>query len=391
MVIVMQRPEIPLYQDVCCLLLYFIIIMLFSLTGTYIFVVEDDPNAKKKKKSKKPKGYAGSKTSRYDYPSQTAGLYDVGASVSDHTLSDTLKPSINSNMNESRSYEPVSTTKYQPEHPKGENRKPKSRYKKYGGAKTSYGEIGGSSYQNPGVSGRNAESNRYKTSYDDSSKHDPYQSGKYGSSHQYNPNRYDNKYGSGGYSGDPGSSRYGGPGYNQSKYGNYSQARPEYGGRSNEGSSRNYSSRYNPPHKYDPTSGKYSSPGSYYQPVAAKYYDSPKRYDPQPQYADVKPTLVDTHPKQAQPPKQPQNPISTFESRATLQLQKEDSPEHSVSDAIEKKATRYGGKYETKDGKIYYGGKPSKYSNKRAKKYNQRRKTMHPDPEETGKSDRTSV
>lgn len=366
-------------------------------------MVEDDPDAKKKKKSKKPKGYAGSKTSRYEYPDQSSGLYDAGTSVSDHSLSNTLKPAINSNMNESRSYDPVSTTKYQPENPKGENRKPKSRYKKYGGAKTSYGDIGGASYANPGVSGRNVDSNRYKTSYDDSSsRREPYQSGKYGSSHQYNAGRYDNKYnsgsgsgGGGGYGGDAGSSsRYGGNyhsgGYNQSKYGNYGQSRPEYGGRSNEGNSRNYGSGYkSSPSKYSSSSAKYGSPGSYYQPVAAKYYDTPKRYDPQPQYADVKPTLVDTHPKHT--PNAPQPHISTFESRATLQLQKEDSPEHSVSDAIEKKATRYGGKYETKDGKIYYGGKPSKYSGKRGKKYNQRRKTMHPEPEETEKSDRTSV
>lgn len=82
-------------------------------------------------------------------------------------------------MNETKSYEPVSSIKFQPDSAKDENKKPKSRYRKYAGAKTSYGEIGGSSYVNPGVSGRSTDIGRYRSPYGDSgSRADHYQPSK---------------------------------------------------------------------------------------------------------------------------------------------------------------------------------------------------------------------
>lgn len=129
-------------------------------------MVEDDPNAKKKKKFKKSKAYSGSKTSQYDFPSHTSGLYDSGSSKSDYGLSSSAsKPlAATSNISESKSYEPICTTKYEPE--KKGNKKNKSRYRKYTGSKTSYGDIGGSSYTNPGVCGRSTDVGRFKSAYE---------------------------------------------------------------------------------------------------------------------------------------------------------------------------------------------------------------------------------
>lgn len=303
-----------------------------------MFVVEDDPNAKKSAAAKSGRAYAGSKTSRFDYPDLT-NASSSSPSYPSTTHSDTNKYEPASNYSAYGSVTPKSSAA-------AESNKPKSRFRKYTGAKTSYGDAGGSSYTSSNPSGRydrykQQESNRYPApKYDFTSSN----STKYGSG--------TTNYASGA------SSRYGAGGYNPHDTSKYNSG------------SAGYSSGYKP-----------AQSGTYYQPVSSRPYNS-SNYRPQPQFADVKPTIVDTRSQAAS---------DTYQSKAQISLrQKEDTPEHSVSASIEQKATKYGGKYETSDGKIYYGGKPNKYSSKKSKRYNQRRKTTHSEqPQE--KSDRPSV
>lgn len=367
--------------------------------------MEDDPAAKKKS-GRRARGYGGSKTSRFDFPAHlqpsSSGLYEAGGSKSDYGLGESGTTSTASSKDDDfKAYEPVTASRYKHEDDNSsataeaaEPKKSKSRYKKYSGAKTSYGDLGGNSaYDSPRISSRTTDTDRYQphhTNYEDSSS-------------RYNPSRYNtssssNKYDTGSNKYDTGSSRYG-TSSGHSKYSSsYNPSNTDYGhNRYTSGNSRygtgydttsHMSGRYHQPRDYN-TSGSnkshYTPSYSVYQPVGSRTYGS-KKYEPQ--YANVQPVYTDTKSGSGSTAAVPRS--ETFESRATLNLlKKEDTPEHSVSDSIEKKASRYGGKYETSDGKIYYGGKPAKY--KKSKKYSQRRKTMHADPESNEKVDRTSL
>ena len=312
-----------------------------------MFIVEDDPNTSKSaNKSAKP--YGGSKTSRFDYPDLSS---HTSSATGGYGASSYTKPASSSSYPESNKYEPPSYSVYSAATPKhaSERGANKSRFtkKKYGGAKTSYGDMGGVSYANPGSTSH----------YDMYKKHD--------TNNKYPPPKYDYtakpKYGgstTGYVSGASAASRYGAGSYNPTTHD------------SNKYGTSGYSSRSNP------------QSSAFYQPVTGRTYNATS-YRPEPQYADVKPSIVDTHPGSSGG--------DNYQSKAKLNLRhKEDTPEHNVSAAIEQKATKYGGKYETADGKIYYGGKPNKYSSRKSKKYNQRRKTTHSEaPQE--KSDRPSV
>lgn len=321
------------------------------VSGTYMFIVEDDPAASKGS-SKSTKAYGGSKTSRFDYPDLSSHTSGAGGGSYGATSLYTKPPS-SSKHTESNKYEAPSYSVYSaatPKHATSDRGSNKSRFtkKKYGGAKTSYGDIGGVSYQPPSTS-----------QYDMYKKHD--------TNTKYPPPKYDytakSKYGgaSTGFVSGASSSRYGAGSYNPSSHDSN-----KYGS-----GSSSYSSRPNPS----------SSSSAYYQPVTGRAYNAAS-YRAEPQFADVKPSIVDTRPASG---------ADNYQSKANMSLRrKEDTPEHNVSASIEQKASKYGGKYEAADGKIYYGGKPNKYSSKKSKKYNQRRKTMHGEvPQE--KSDRPSV
>lgn len=303
-------------------------------------MVEDDPNAKGA--ANKTKSYAGSRTSQFDYSEQTfPGAYSSSSSAAHKPQTNTYeyhKPS--SLIGDSSRYDSGNTySKYSsPTSLQAEQKRQKSaRYKKYAGAKTSYGDMGGVSYNNSASKPSN-DSNRY-TDY--GSKYNQYRS----SPSDYKPSRYTNNTA---YSG-AGSSRYAGSG---SSF--YTPIKPS-------GTGTHSSSSFTPP-------------TSYYQPVSSQQYGASSRF--QPHYADVKPSAESSR-------------GDTYETKNNLSLRKkEDTPEHNVSDAIEQKASKYGGKYETSDGKIYYGGKPKKYSSKKSKKYQTRRKTAHADDYHNETSDR---
>ena len=115
-----------------------------------MFIVEDVPNTSKSaNKSAKP--YGGSKTSRFDYPDLSS---HTSSATGGYGASSYTKPASSSSYPESNKYEPPSYSVYSAATPKhaSERGANKSRFtkKKYGGAKTSYGDIGGVSFANPG-------------------------------------------------------------------------------------------------------------------------------------------------------------------------------------------------------------------------------------------------
>ena len=253
------------------------------------------------------------------------------------------------------SYTPHHTTTHSP----ASSKKSKSRFRKYTGAKTSYGDIGGGGYS----SHPNYESDRYKNlGYGKpTSKHSQYtpSAPKYTGATTGSYSTTDGKYG----------------GHGTSSYSDYHRYRPDSGYHKDYGSSGATTHTHSNP--------TYTSGTSYYQPVSSRPYGAQSHY--QPQYADIKPSVVDTRPSAQH---QPDSPAARPQQSLR---QKEDTPEHNVSASIEEKASKYGGKYQTSDGKIYYGGKPKKYSSKKSKKYHNRRKTLHGDQFPPEKSDRPSV
>lgn len=333
-----------------------------NISGTYIFVVEDDPNAKKEKK----KSYGGSKTSRLQPPEH------LDPPSSYHTPSSNLgyspsrnAPSTNYNDNigtyDSTTYPGYS---YQRTPTYADKHKSKPRHKKYGGAKTSYGDIGSGVSYGSNTSRPSGNYESYQNRNYTSPNHTSYSS---------NPGHYNKYGGSSSTYGGTANARYGGQGHH-TDYGRYntdSAYHKDYG-----------SSGSHPSSAYTPTT-------LYYQPVASRPYASTNHY--QPHYADVKPEPVASRPNQ-HPVSSATSRNDAYDSKAHISLRKkEDTPEHSVSASIEQKASKYGGKYETSDGKIYYGGKPNKYSSKKSKKYQTRRKTAHADQHHQEKSDRPSV
>lgn len=288
------------------------------------------------KKPRRSRAYGGSKTSRFDYPEGIAAV----------------PPTTHTSKQEAVGSKKASS-------PKPAREKP-SRYKKrYAGSKTSYGDAGASTYD----SGYN------RSTYADS---------------KPSYRNYDNRYTSAASNHyEPVSSkRY--EGASTTAYTPSYKYEP----------SSHYSSRYN-------TGNRYDSPRTY-----SKYSNHPSRYGDGytgSSYSSYQPATAESSYRQEAKPKRYEAPAqrdtgnnadTTFKTVATLKLEQGEnmSPEHDVSDAIEKKATRYGGRYETKDGKIYYGQKPSNYNKNKKKRYDQKRKTMHYDrvPAEEGKSDRTS-
>ena len=339
-------------------------------------MIEEDPNAKKASK----KAYGGSHTTRFDYPEHVPHSdnysYNTGASTNRYHMNHDVNKHPTAYSMYSNPHATSCTTAYHHPHSISStgtynnphvysnsqsslgsgSKKPKSRFKKYAGAKTSYGDMGGSSY----TSQPNYESGRYMNSG-------------YGGSHVSKHNQY-------------------APSYTEytpakqsaaSSTGYQSGANARYGGTTNYSDYNRYhgDTGYHKDYGSGSTHPAYSSSASYYQPVSSRPYGANSHY--QPHYADVKPAVVDTRPTHHQ--------VDSASKPQQSLREKEETPEHNVSASIEEKASKYGGKYQTSDGKIYYGGKPKKYSSKKSKKYHNRRKTMHADQYHPEKSDRPSV
>lgn len=320
-----------------------------------MFVIEEDPSARNTSK----KSYGGSKTSRLDPTHQTSHV-GYGASSNIHSLD-----------NETSRLATHTPLVYNTPHhsTSSDSRKAnKSRFKKYAGAKTTYGDVSSGSSYTPQA---NYKSDRYKNVSNPSPKHSV-----------YTPSYTDYSSSTPKYSGIATSTRpYAGvadsrytTGVNHKDYNRY---RPD----------ANYHKDYGSKSSHGGGSASGTPSTSYYQPVSSRPYGATY----QSHYADAKPAVTDSKSPYRQPELPTAKPDTYDHNNQQSLLQKEDTPEHNVSASIEEKSTKYGGKYQTSDGRIYYGGKPKKYSSKKSKRYQNRRKTMHGDQYQPEKSDRPSV